>query len=52
MHNDSVVYEANIVMEYLDEVFPNKKLLPENAGEKADVRIWADFIGKKIVPNY
>jgi glutathione S-transferase len=34
------LYESNVVNQYLDEVFPSPKLLPEDPKERAYARIW------------
>lgn len=42
-HGYKRVWESAIINEYLDEVFPEPPLLPANAIDKAQARIWIDF---------
>ncbi len=42
-HGNERVWESAIINEYLDEVFPQVPLLPQNPIEKAQARIWIDF---------
>lgn len=44
------IYESLIINEYLDEVFPEKKLLAENAYLRAQMRIWTTFVQTEFVP--
>lgn len=40
VHGDRVVYESAIITEYIDETFPGPALMPTEAGERAEVRLW------------
>jgi len=41
VHDGNVIIESNIIMEYLEEAFPDKKpLMPKSAVERAAVRNW------------
>ncbi|OAX79330.1 hypothetical protein ACJ72_06351 [Emergomyces africanus] len=48
------LYESNIINEYLEEAYPDHKpqLLPTDPIERARARIWIDFVGSRITPNY
>jgi len=47
------VYESAVCIEYADELKnEDKALLPKEPYQRARVRIWSDFISKKIVPFY
>jgi len=41
IHGDKVIYESAIITEYVDDLPSTRpRLMPEAAGEKADVRLW------------
>ena len=42
-HNGDIVYESRIINEYLEEVFPEPALLPNDPMRRAKARIWIDF---------
>ena len=47
------VYESMICVEYIDELRPgSSNLLPESAHGRATARIWADYVNRKIVPEF
>jgi glutathione S-transferase len=48
LHNDKPVLESAIIVNYIDEVWPENSLLPSNAYDRAQARFWADFIDKKV----
>jgi glutathione S-transferase len=39
-HGDRVIYESNVITEYLDDVFPDVPLYPSDAWELAQVKMW------------
>jgi glutathione S-transferase len=43
LHGDRVVYESNVITEYLDEVFPASRLYPDNPWERAQAKMWQAF---------
>ncbi len=51
-HNGRTLYESAIINEYLDEVYPQVQLLPEDAGAKALARIWIDYCNTQFIPAY
>ena len=51
-HGNERVWESAIINEYLDEVFSQVPLLPQNPIEKAQARIWIDFANTRFVPAY
>ncbi|CAJ2652978.1 unnamed protein product [Trifolium pratense] len=51
LHNGKPVIESAIIVNYIDEVWPENSLLPANAYERAQARFWADFIDKKVFDN-
>ena len=40
VHDGNVVIESTVILEYLDLVFPNKKLTPEDPMEYVKTRMW------------
>ncbi|MCH83830.1 putative glutathione S-transferase parC-like [Trifolium medium] len=48
LHNGKPVLESAIIVNYIDEVWPENSLLPANAYDVAQARFWADFIDKKV----
>ncbi|XP_041366051.1 glutathione S-transferase U20-like [Gigantopelta aegis] len=52
-HKGKSVYESTVCIEYVDEAWPNDPaLLPADPFERAQTRIWSDFVNKKIVPVF
>ncbi|KAK7098824.1 uncharacterized protein [Littorina saxatilis] len=53
VHNGKSVYESFVINEYIEEAWPQQpKLMPSDPYDRAQARIWVDFIGKKIVPQF
>jgi glutathione S-transferase len=48
---DGVVYESAIINEYLEEKYPQTRLLPEDHLNRAQVRVWVDFFNTRIHPT-
>ena len=40
IHDDTIVFQSNVISEYLDEVFPNKGLKPGSNPDRAIMRQW------------
>ncbi len=51
-HGDVEIYESAIINEYLNEVFPEQPLLPQDPGAKAIARIWIDYANTRLVPAF
>jgi len=51
-HGDKIVWESNVINEYLEEVYPEIPLLPENPVERAHARIWIEYCNTTFQPNY
>jgi glutathione S-transferase len=47
---DGIIYESAIINEYLDEKFPEIRLLPAELLQRAKARIWIDFLNTRIHP--
>lgn len=43
VHGDKVVYESNVINEYLEAVWPKPSLVPSDAYERAQMRMWMAF---------
>jgi len=51
-HNGLSVYESSIIMEYLEEISPTPRLLPESPGGRATARFWVDYCNTRFMPAY
>ncbi|XP_034040097.1 glutathione S-transferase omega-1-like [Thalassophryne amazonica] len=47
-----MVYDSAVVCEYLDEVYPDKKLLPSSPFEKAQQKMIMEYFSSKIQPYF
>src|ERR1043166_3566814 len=43
VHGDRVLFESNVITEYLDDVFPTPRLYPEDPWERAQAKMWQAF---------
>lgn len=50
VHDGMVVIESSVIVEYLDEVFPEVKLSPGDPAGRARMRIWQRFIDEVPTP--
>lgn len=50
VHDGTVITESTIINEYLDEVFPEVSLQPDNPVERARMRIWSKFVDEYVSP--
>jgi glutathione S-transferase len=48
------LYESTVVLEYLEEAFPDQKprFLPDDAYDRARSRIWIDYVTSRIIPAF
>ncbi|KAM7488423.1 hypothetical protein LguiB_025907 [Lonicera macranthoides] len=49
IHNGKVVLESLVILEYIDEIWKNNPLLPQDPYERAMIRFWAKFADDKLV---
>jgi glutathione S-transferase len=49
--SDGVIYESAIINEYLQEKFPEPRLMPRDLLERSKVRIWVDFFNSRVHPS-
>ena len=50
IHDGSIIVESSVIVEYLDEVFPQVSLVPDDSVERARMRIWQRFIDEVPTP--
>lgn len=50
-HNGAVIFESAVINEYLEEVFPERPLLPSDPYRRAQARIWIDFANVRFTPH-
>ena len=43
VHDGVPVIDSSVIIEYLDEVFPEKSLSPQNPQQRAEMRAWMRF---------
>ena len=48
---EGVIYESAIINEYLQEKFPEPRLMPRDLLERSKVRIWVDFFNSRVHPS-
>ena len=48
---DGVIYESAILNEYLEEKFPEVRLMPSDPLLRSKVRIWIDFMNTRVHPT-
>lgn len=47
IHHDKPIAESLLILEYIDEVWKDRPLLPQDPSEKAIARFWAKFADEK-----
>ena len=50
-HNGAVIFESAVINEYLEEVVPERPLLPRDPVRRAQARIWIDFANVRFTPH-
>ncbi|KAF9664472.1 hypothetical protein SADUNF_Sadunf16G0022300 [Salix dunnii] len=48
VHNGKVICESLVILEYIDEIWKQNPLLPEDPHQKANARFWAKFGDDKV----
>lgn len=46
-----VIYQSNIITEYLDEAFPENPLMPPPPSERAEIRLWTYWCDQIFKPD-
>lgn len=49
VHNEKPIVESLIILEYIDEIWKDRPLLPQDPYERAQARFWARFIDDKVI---
>lgn len=50
--NGTTLYESAIINEYLDEAYPERRLLSKDPLKKAEQRILVDYISNRFIPVF
>ena len=50
VHDGNPIIDSSVILEYLDEVFPEPKLSPSNPADLARMRTWLRYIEEKATP--
>ena len=50
IHDGNIINESTVIMEYLDLVFPDKKLTPDNPLEYVKTRYWTKVLDELLHP--
>ena len=50
IHDGAVIIDSSVIIEYMDEVFPEKSLTPENPVERAHMRKWMRYFEEVPTP--
>ena len=51
IHKGVALYESDIITQYLEEMFPHTKLMPESPERRARVRIWTNWVNEIFKPD-
>ncbi len=49
LHGETRLWESAVIMEYLDEAFPQPPLMPAEPSERAHARLWIDFADSRLL---
>lgn len=52
VHGERVLTESTAIMEYVDEVFPGPRLMPEDPRDRWRVRWWMKFMDQWLGPSF
>ncbi|KAJ8899738.1 hypothetical protein K2173_019437 [Erythroxylum novogranatense] len=50
VHKGKPIAESLVILEYIDEIWKNNPILPQDPYQRANARFWAKFIEEKCVP--
>jgi glutathione S-transferase len=51
-HDGRSIVESAVINEYIEEVFPEPRLLPREPGARAVARIWIDYANTRLAPAF
>lgn len=49
-HKNTLIYESHVILEYLEEVYPNPKLFSDDPIIRAKMRIWMNYCDSQFIP--
>ena len=52
VHNGNPISESLVIVEYIDDVWKQVPLLPQDPYQKAVARLWTKFIDEKVILFY
>jgi glutathione S-transferase len=50
VHDGAVIRDSNVIVEYLEDVFPETPLRPADPAETAEARLWAKGVDEELHP--
>tara|TARA_A100001037_G_scaffold301178_1_gene330111 strand:- start:3104 stop:3796 length:693 start_codon:yes stop_codon:yes gene_type:complete len=50
-HDSAAIFESAVINEYLEEMFPDRPLMPRDSVGRAQARIWIDFANVRFTPH-
>lgn len=50
VHDGAIITESTVINEYLDDVFPDIRLRPEDPVARAHMRVWTKFVDEYFCP--
>jgi glutathione S-transferase len=51
VHGDTVIYESAVILEYIEERFPQPALMPPSPEERAVARLWVYWCNQHFKPS-
>jgi glutathione S-transferase len=52
VHGEAVVFESAVILEYLEDAFPDAALMPVDPVARAHLRVWIDFANTRLHPAF